>query len=501
MNRSVIIIGAGIAGLSAGCYLQMNGYNTRIFEMHTLPGGVCTSWKRNGYTVDGCMHWLIGSGPGSHMYRVWQELGVTEKVRFIDHEEYLRVEGPGGRHFTLYTDPDRLERHMKELAPEDAQPIDDLVKAIRKLIGMNYPVDKAPELQGPLDKVRAGLGFLPYLGIFNKWRKVKVRDYALRFKNPFMRDAFLAIVGDVVDFPMMALIAPVAWVQSKVAGYPLGGSLRLAQTIEQRCLGLGGAVAYRSRVEKILVENDRAIGVRLADGSEHQADVVVSAADGRTTIFDMLEGKYINDTIRGYYANFRIFPPLLHVAYGVARRFDELPPSVSGFYLPLDEPLVLGGKEYKRLNLFVYNFDPSLAPDGSTVVKFIIQTEYDYWENLYKDRARYDAEKERIADALVTVLEKRFPGITPLVEMRDVATPMTWVRYTGNWRGSYEGWLLGMESFNLRMSKTLPGLDNFYMVGQWVEPGGGLPPAATSGRNLAQVLCKRDGKRFVTERP
>ena len=73
--------------------------------------------------------------------------------------------------------------------------------------------------------------------------------------------------------------------------------------------------------------------------------------------------------------------------------------------------------------------------------------------------------------------------------------------YFGNWRGSYEGWLLGMESFNLRMSKTLPGLDNFYMVGQWVEPSGGLPPAATSGRNLAQVLCRRDGKRFVTTNP
>ena len=91
------------------------------------------------------------------------------------------------------------------------------------------------------------------------------------------------------------------------------------------------------------------------------------------------------------------------------------------------------------------------------------------------------------------------PGC-PQVEMHDVVTPMTWVRYTANWKASYEGWMMSMDTFGMRMSKTLPGLENFYMVGQWVEPGGGPPPSACSGRNLAQILCKRDGKRFVTMR-
>ena len=66
--------------------------------------------------------------------------------------------------------------------------------------------------------------------------------------------------------------------------------------------------------------------------------------------------------------------------------------------------------------------------------------------------------------------------------MRDVATPMTWERYTGNWRGSYEGWQFNTSSFTSSMKKTLPGLDNFYMAGQWVNPGGGMPTAAMSGR-------------------
>ena len=73
MEKSIIIIGSGIAGLSAGCYGQMNGYNTQIFEMDTRPGGVCTSWKRKGYTIDGCMHWLVGSSPASSFYGIWEE--------------------------------------------------------------------------------------------------------------------------------------------------------------------------------------------------------------------------------------------------------------------------------------------------------------------------------------------------------------------------------------------------------------------------------------------
>ena len=66
MTKSISIIGAGIAGLAAGCYGQMNGYDTQIFEMHNQPGGVCTAWKREDYTIDACIHWLVGSNPKSN---------------------------------------------------------------------------------------------------------------------------------------------------------------------------------------------------------------------------------------------------------------------------------------------------------------------------------------------------------------------------------------------------------------------------------------------------
>jgi phytoene dehydrogenase-like protein len=501
MQKSIIIIGAGIAGLSAGCYGQMNGYSTRIFEMDTKPGGVCTSWKRKGYTIDGCMHWLVGSGQASSFYRMWEELGIMKNHTFIDHELYVSVEGSNGKSLVLYADLERLENHMKELAPEDSDFIEEFARGIKKLIGFDMPVNKAPELTNIFDKAKMLFMILPYLGFMRKWGKMTIHQFTERFKSPFMREVFLGPVGDITDFPILALMMPLAWLNQKTAGYPLGGSLEFSKTIEKRYLDLGGKTDYKSPVAKILVENDKAVGIKLSSGAEHRADIIISAADGHTTIFGMLEGKYIDDKIKGYYNNFSLFPPLLHVAYGVARTFQELPQSVSGFNLLLDKPITIAGKEHTRLPLHVYNFDPNLAPKGKTVVKFMINTEWEYWDELYKDTENYKAEKERLAKELLAILDKRYPGLSDQVEMTDVATPMTWVRYTGNWKGSYEGWREISLGFGRRMDKTLPGLDSFYMVGQWVEPGGGLPPAAQSGRNVIQVICKKDKKSFVTSTP
>ncbi len=104
--------------------------------------------------------------------------------------------------------------------------------------------------------------------------------------------------------------------------------------------------------------------------------------------------------------------------------------------------------------------------------------------------------KKAIADAVVKALDQRFPGLAEQVEMVDVATPTTWERYTGNWRASFEGWLPTPANLSTEMRKTLPGLDSFYMVGQWVAPGGGLPSGVMTGRQVVQLMCHKDGKKF-----
>jgi phytoene dehydrogenase-like protein len=352
-EKSIIIIGAGLAGLSAGCYAQMNGYRTQIFEMHTTPGGLCTSWKCKGYTFDGCIHWLAGSRSGV-FHRFYEELGAVQDRRMVDHEEWLRVEGPEGKTWIVYADLDRLEQHMVELSPADAGVIKEFCNAARLFTRFETPVEEPPELMGPLDMLKM-LKMMPMIRAMGKYNKISTQEYASRFSDPFLREVFPFVLDELLGFTVMGVQSCLAGLHMRNAGWPIGGSLEFARAIERRYLGLGGEVQYGARVEKVLVEASRAVGVRLADGTEHRADLVISAADGRTTIFDMLEAKYVDDKIRSYYDEWPIFQPIIQISLGVARDFTSEPHSV---VIPLDEPINVGGEARRWLRLIHYCYDP-----------------------------------------------------------------------------------------------------------------------------------------------
>jgi phytoene dehydrogenase-like protein len=483
MDKSLIIIGAGVAGLSTGCYAQMNEYHSQIFEMHDKPGGLCTSWRCNGYTFDGCIEWLVGSSPGNPFYQIWQELGALQGRPIVNHDELIRIEGTGGKALIFYANVDRLEQQLKEVAPIDAEAIGEFCQAIRQL-------SQGDRLQSFLLNAGSDNHDVP------QWTHITIQEFATRFQDPFLRKAFLQ--GFAGYGTMVFLLLYLVTQNMKSAGYPIGGSLAFARAIERRYIRLGGEIHYGARVERILVEHDRAVGVRLHNGVEHRADRVISAADGHATIFEMLEGKYLDDEIRSYYATWPLIPPIIQVSLGVARDFSAEPPRIS---LPLEEPLTIGGVVQSSLYLKHYCYDPTLAPPGKSVLILLIGSNLEYWKEIAADRERYEAAKRETAETVIAQLEKRFPGLTRQVEAVDVATPLTYERYAGIWRGAFEGWLPTSETFGHAMRTTLPGLQSFSMVGQWVSPGGGLPAVALTGRAMIQAMCEQDGSTFTTQVP
>lgn len=494
-GRSVIIIGAGIAGLSAGVYARLNGYAARIYEMHTLPGGLMTAWKRKGYVIDGCIHWLSGSAAVMpDYYQMWQDIGLMQNREMVNPEIFSRVEGPNGQVLLLYTDVNKLEKHLLELAPEDREVIHDLCQSIRAFC----PFLTMPAGSQGFSSVFKMIGKLPSLvpGMLRmpRWSKMTMGEFAERFKNPFLRETFKTMWYP--EMMAMGLLFTLGMLNLKSAGYPMGGSLPMALAVEKRFSDLGGQICYGERVTEILVENNQAVGVRLADGTEERADIVISAADGRTTLFDMLSGKYVDEGFQTMYREMPRFPSILLIGMGVDRTFDDLPAMTGGCSIPLETPIEVAGEPVKRLDVMIYNFDPSLAPQGKTAVTCMMNTSYSYWKELSKEPERYQAEKERVALAVIAQLGQRFPGLDAQVEMADVATPVTFERFTGNWEGNFEGWLPTPKTMGKPARYTLPGLENFYMVGQWVQVGGGLPSGVMTGRAVVQQMCKKDGKTF-----
>jgi phytoene dehydrogenase-like protein len=302
------------------------------------------------------------------------------------------------------------------------------------------------------------------------------------------------------DYSLLGIASTLAMLHMKAAGYPAGGSLEFARAIEKRLLDLGGKVFYKHGVAKILEENGRAAGILLVNGNEIRADYVISAADLRTTVYKMLGGRHLEPMHEELFNSVKLSPSTVQVSFGVAMDLSSRFESTGDFI----KPASFAGHKVDWMMVKNYAMDPTLAPPGKSVVACIGKIEdYEYWEKLSADKKVYQAEKGEIAGAAADLVESFYPGFKAAIEVTDVATPVTYVRYTGNWKGTYMTWIITPDKAKKfrTIKKTLPGLENFWLSGMWVQPPGGLPTGVISSRHVIQMICRKDKKRFQTSVP
>jgi len=427
-------------------------------------------------------------------------LGILQDAAFHFYEEFNCIEGDDGRKLHLYTDLERLKAHFLTLGPQDRRVIHEFIKGIQDFRRLELPVDLTAG--DALELASMGREMTPVLLPTLRWGNVTLQEFAQRFKNPLLREGLpLFFQFAPPDFPMMLCLSTLAMMNDREAVYPLGGSLPISEALEARYLKLGGEVVYCTRVTDILVEDDAAAGLELQGEMRVYGDVVISAADGHTTLFDFLDGKYVDRKLEKIYGG-AMTPSqsILQVSLRVDMDFSDQPPMQN---FPLQEPIWLGNIRHDRLVLKHYCFDPSMAPQGRSVLSLWCEVDYDYWKWLRGDEARYNHHKAEVAEIIIEVLDRRYPGLHKAVEVVDVASPVTFERYTGNWRGAFAGWAMTTRKMSMMMGigmeKTLPGLDKFYMVGQWVEPGGNVELSCASGRDAIKDLCRELDQPFVPD--
>jgi phytoene dehydrogenase-like protein len=490
MSKKVAIIGGGVAGLAAGIYGQINGYETEIIEMHDIAGGQCTAWERKGYRFDYCLHWLVGTALGP-FHDVWKETAVlTGDTKIVDHEIFNRIVNESGEEFIIYSDLAKWEKYLLEMAPEDSKAIKKICSDMKKTTYLDT-FNEPPGMRSVATYIKAVFQMFPTLMIMMKYGKKTYQQYfeKLNINNPKLKYFLGNLFGDQ-DFSALAFLMMLAWFNQKNAGYIIGGSLPMAQRMSERYKALGGTFNFGKRAVKINVENNIAKSVTLDDGSIVEADYIISAADGYSTLFEMLGGKYITPQIKNAYDNWGLFTPIVQVSFGVGK---EVKSGVS--FESVFKKCSIGSTKVERGYSFMnYSFDPTMAPAGKTVIVLRYESPWEIWKDM--DKETYKAEKQQIKQKATELLEKKYPGITEFIEVTDVATPKTDVHYTGVWKGSYEGFLPSSKNIGKSLKMTLPGLENFYMAGQWLTPGGGLPPSALSGKWAFQYICKKDGKEF-----
>ena len=489
--RKIAIVGGGIAGLCAAVYALKCGYEVEVLEMNDMAGGLAMSWRRGPYTFETCLHWLIGSNPHGEFHRQWKEVFDIDRLTFINPHEFVRIETEDGDSLRIYTNANMLEAELLRRAPPDIDAISDFMHSVRTL-GKFKMLDPSGGLATNwLNMVRD----LPVFPRLLKLGKLSGEEYGSRFADPLLRSFFST--GDVGKLTAIAMVLSLAWMNEQNAGYCIGGSQAMIRLITAKIAELGGKIRYKARVERVLVENNVAVGVQLENGETIPADWVISAADGHETIFDMLAGKYADERIRKTYDQRQTFASYLQVSLGVGMDLSNQPPMLS---CVLNQPIQIDPEmDSSHLAFRFFHFDPTFAPPGKTAVTSILPTRnFQYWINLRAgDPARYHAEKRQVAEKVIDVLEKRIPGLRQAVEVIDVSTPASAMRYTGNWKASQEGWLIEPGDGFRPLPNTLPGLEHFMMIGQWVMPGGGLPSGPMTARPAIKAICKQDHVPFT----
>ena len=251
MEKTITIIGAGVAGLSAGCYLQMNGYQTAIYEMGDTPGGLCTSWKRGGYRFDGSVAGLAGSAPGNPLYQLWQELGVIKYCPLHYGENFGHIYLADGKVVTVYADIDKFEGHLKGLFPKEQKIILEFSNAIRAVLGIDPPFKSRQGLEAVSDGITDAIKMARNIPALTKYSNMTIREFSQKFQDPSLAE----VVNNLVHFggpdvPVLTVLLPLAYAHRRMAGIPVLGWLDFAKAIEKRYQELGGKTHYRSRVQQ-----------------------------------------------------------------------------------------------------------------------------------------------------------------------------------------------------------------------------------------------------------
>jgi phytoene dehydrogenase-like protein len=491
MEKSVIIIGAGMGGLAAGIYARKNGFDALILEAHSIAGGQCTSWTRKGYVFDACIHHLFGCSDTTGTNKLWRELGAMP-LALLPTRECFAAQFPDGRTFIDYWDLEKLRGHMLELSPGDSRAIDAYIGAIRSL--------KGTDLMGGMTGGSFWRAAKGALGIaFNSRRLLaNVKNFAARFKDQGLRRAVELSLYSLPEGPFLMHAMRHAYALDGDIKWPAGGSRSLASAMERRFLELGGRIEYKRKVERIIVEEDTAVGVVLADGSEWRADYLVSNADGRKTIRELLGGRYTSPEIDASCAD----PDdevnwAVHVFLGVDMDLSAEP---SDLIILLDGEVEIAGKRIRNMELQTFGHDPSMAPPGKGVIKAELFSTRSYWKALEGDRAAYEAEKKKVAEGVIGILEKRWPDFRGTIEAIDVPTLATWERYMGGTNG-FNNMPKKDFSFMTLLKKPdmgLPGLRNFYFAGVWATSAPALFLNALSGKKVIREICKAEKRPFTS---
>ena len=509
----VVVIGAGLGGLSAAAYLAKAGKKVLVLEHHTVPGGYAHEFRRGKYRFEVALHALDGVAPGGWSYGVLKDLGVLDQVHFHRLDPFYTARFP--RHeVTAYADIVQYEAELVRLFPPEREAIQAM---IADMVATYWQVRRFAA-EGEMG-VRAPLENMP--SVYPKMlsaMSMSWDDYMSGFiQNDELKAVFSTLWG-YFGLPPKQLNAATfifPWVSFHLTGayYPEGGSMAMSRALESTLLKYGGEIRYKETVNRIQIQDGRAVAVETEKGLRIETGMVVSNANSPDTLLKFVGREHLPaDYVRAIEAGKSSISNLvLYLGLDRDLRADgwtEHEVFVFGGYDPQQgyQDALDGAFNRTGLSITQYGIaDPHCAPEGGSVLNIFSLADWNsdnQWGtggNLerYGDNPAYNELKTAAAETLLDRVEKIIPGLRQSIKYMEVGTPITNWRYSRNPAGAIYGTDQSVENtYSNRLDAQTP-IPNLFLAGAWTF-GGGMSAALLSGRETAhRVIGAMDGSQVI----
>lgn len=487
--KKIVIIGGGIAGMTAGVLLQKAGYHTEIYEKNALPGGQCTGWKREGYFIDNCIHWLTGTRPGSALHELWEEIGALGDDVELCQKEMFYSSKLDRQTITFWRDKERTRRELLALSPEDAEEINKLIDYVSLAESMVVPAEKPFDAMNLLDYIKLGMSMKEMAEVMKEYGKMDIHELAKRFKHPLIQRAITDYMPS--GYQAYAFLVSYGTVTGGNGDIPKGGSLAMALRIARRYEEYGGALHTNTSVANVLLNGKKAEGILLENGKRVEADYVICACDTDYTFYRLLPEKYMPNKLKEMYAERKKYP--VSSGFQIAYAVDGVFPELTGTRVFSCNEMSVGQQNVQCMSIQSYDYEPDFAPAGKMVLQTnFSQTEedYEYWKTLYTDKVVYEEKKAEIAAQAMKRVVTEYPFLDGKLRVIDVWTPMTYTRYCNSYRGAYMSFVTTKQAKSIIVPGVVKGINNVLLASQWLMGPGGLPTAAAMGKFAAWRIIK-----------
>jgi all-trans-retinol 13,14-reductase len=488
-----VIIGSGLGGLSCAAAFARQGFKPLVLEKHSIPGGYATTFKRKDFVFDVSLH-STSVNDRDGMYNLIPGFPEITDVEFVPHPDLYRAVFPD---YDIRIPQRNIPAYRKMLTgyfPGEKEGIQNIFDDME---GLNGDIAKFSAAGGQVDMSRFPVDF-PYL--FNSFDKTWGEIVDARITDPTLK-AIVSAQWQYYGLPPSKLAAlyyalPYYGYLNDGGFYVKGKAQKMSDAFVTFIEEHGGKVMLKSEVTEIVVKDHTAVGVKTEDGKIYHGKVVISNANAYDTFHTMMhEDEYLKEYLQ---------------------RMDRFSVSLSCFqlFLGLKKDLV-GELDHKDTEIFFYtgydfdagynaalkadiencdflvtlydNLYDGYSPAGKNIINIITLQGYDHWTKYEADyfankKKTYRAEKERMAEILMKRAEAALlPGLSEAIEVMEIGSPLTNIRYTGNYRGAIYGFDQTVDnSGRNRLPHSTP-IQNLYLTGAWTQPGHGYGGVLWSG--------------------